>query len=317
MEITKNRIVSDLRKLGVREGDHVAIGVSFKSLGRVQKGPDGFIDALLQAVGPEGTLMVNTYTELFYLTEIQQGWADYVYDAGETKCNTGIISEKLRLRDDAIRSKHPITSNAAVGKHAHFLLDDHDETADSYLPYSKLAEINGKYLAIGIGDHLKGLRHYAQHQAGLLTIVPRKRAVQYRDRQGSISTFILKDRGGCITRLPELVKDLREKGIVKEGKIGKAQSIIVPVKESIERMSGLLKSDPTKNLCDKPLCLWCRELERRLNLYENIKNPKIFQRNKAVIHLFAIINQLRESDNRLTAKFRIILKKSKTLKNVL
>jgi aminoglycoside N3'-acetyltransferase len=312
MEITKKRIVSDLRKIGLHEGDHVAVGVSFKSLGRVQGGPDGFIDALLEAVGPEGTLMMNTYTEFFYLTEIRLGWTDYVYDAGETRCNTGIISEKMRLRDDAIRSRHPTMSNAAIGKHAHFLLDDHDETADSFSPYSKLAEVNGKYLAIGIGDHLKGARHHAQHQAGLLTIVPWKRAVQYRDRQGRINTFILTDRGGCTTRLPDLVKDLREKGIVMEGKIGMARSITVPVKESLERMYSLLKGDPTINLCDKPLCLWCREIERRLNLYGNIKNPKIFQRNKAVIHLFALINRLRELDNRLTARFKLILKKRKT-----
>lgn len=313
MEITKNSIVSDLRKIGLKKGDHVAVGVSFKSLGRVQGGPDGFIDALLEAVGPEGTLMVNTYTEFFYLTEIRLGWTDYIYDNKETKCNTGIVAEKLRLRDDAIRSRHPAMSNAAIGKHAHFFLDDHDETADSFLPYSKLVEVNGKYLAIGIGDNLKGFRHHAQQQAGLLSIVPWKRAVQYKDRQGRINTFILKDRGGCPRRLPDLVKDLREKGIAKEGMIGMANSIIVPAKESIERMSSLLKVDPTLNLCDKPLCLWCREIEKRLNLYQYIKNPKIFQSNKAAIHLFALINWARELDNRLISRCKMILKKKKVL----
>jgi len=311
MEISKKRIVSDLRKIGLHEGDHVAVSVSFKSLGRVQGGPEGFIDALLEAVGSDGTLMMNTYTNFFTLTEIRLGRTDYVYDAGETRCYTGIISEKLRLRDDTVRSRHPTMSNAAIGRHAHFLLDDHDETADSFLPYSKLAEVNGKYLAVGIGDNLKGFRHHAQQQAGLLTIVPWKRAVLHKDRQGRINTFILKDRGGCPTRLPDLVKDLKEKGIVREGKIGMAQSIIVPAKESIERMSSLLKADPTLNLCDKPLCLWCREIELRLNLYQYIKNPKIFQRYKAAIYLFALINRLRELDNRLISRFKMILKKRK------
>ena len=196
MDFSKNQIVSDLRKIGVRKGDHLALGVSFKSIGTIQGGPDGFIDALLEAVGSDGTLMVNTYTKNFYVTEIRLGWTDFVFDNKETKCNTGIVSEKLRLRNDAIRSRHPIRSNAAIGKNAQFLLNGHDENSSSYLPYSKLAKINGKYMAIGIGDHLKGLRHRAQYEAGLLTVVPWKRAVRCKDRKGNINTFTWKDRGG-------------------------------------------------------------------------------------------------------------------------
>ena len=313
MEITQQRIISDLRKMGIKKGDHVAIGVSYKSLGKVQGGPDGFIDALLEAIGPEGTIMVNTYTEKFYLTEIRLGWIDYIFDCDETTCNTGIISEKVRLRDDANRSLHPIRSNAAIGGKSYILLKEHDENASSYLPYSKLAEIGGKYIAIGIGGNLKGLRHRAQYDAGLLTAVPWKRAVKYKKRQGEINTFLWTDRGGCTTRLPDLVKDLKVKGLVVEGKIGMAQAIIVPVKESIDRMARLLRDDPTLNLCDRPFCLWCRELERILNLYGQIKKPKIFQRNRIIIYFIKLLNRLRELDNRFVAGFKLMLKKRKVI----
>ncbi len=168
-----------------------------KSIGTIQGGPDGFIDALLEAVGSDGTLMVNTYTKNFYVTEIRLGWTDFVFDNKETKCNTGIVFEKLRLRNDAIRSRRPVTrSNAAIGKNAQFLSIGHDESRGSVFPYSKLAKINGKYMAIGIEDRSKGLRHRAQYEAGLLTVVPWKRAVRCKDRKGNINTFTWKDRGG-------------------------------------------------------------------------------------------------------------------------
>lgn len=309
MEITRDQIVSDLRKIGVYPGDHIAVGASFKSLGPVQGGPDGFIDALLEAVGPEGTLMMNTYTRVFYLAEVEFGWTDVVYDADTTKCTTGILSEKLRLREGAVRSRHPIMSNAAIGKHAHFLLDHHDETAESYSPYAKLAEVNGKYLAIGIGDHLKGFRHCAQQKAGLLNIVPWKRAANYRGPHGELKAFVLSDRGGCTTRLPDLVEHLRQEGALAEGDIGQAKTIHVPMMDSLEIMRRRLSEEPASYLCERPTCYWCRELENKLNLYGKIKDPKFFQKHGMIIWLMARLNHLRESDTRLATKVKLVLKK--------
>jgi len=45
-------------------------------------------------------------------------------------------------------------------------------------------------------------------------------------------------------------------------------------------------------LCDNAFCLRCRELERRLNLYDSIENPRFFQKNlvcRTLINLRNII----------------------------
>jgi aminoglycoside N3'-acetyltransferase len=308
MDAIRKRIFEGLEKLGVSRGDHLAVGASFRSLGPVDGGPDVFIDALIDFVGDEGTVMMNTHTPIFYLAEVRAGITDSIFDAASTPCITGATAERFRQRASVLRSRHPAYSVAAGGRHAHLLTAEHDENAAAFLPYDRLAEIGGKYLAVGIGYRLAGFRHCAQQAAGLLDVVPWRRAVRYRDRAGRIQTFILRDRGGCTRRLPELVETLRSEGLVSEGRIGPALSILVPARESLARMSSVLKERPEANLCDRIGCYWCRELERRLRLCRKIENPKIFQKYGVLRSVIAMVNRVRELDNRAIAKAKILVR---------
>jgi hypothetical protein len=161
------------------------------------------------------------------------------------------------------------------------------------LPYSRLAEVNGKILCIGLGDNLVTIRHEAQYLAGLLGVVPTWRGVKFKDKDGKIKIFVCKELFGCVKKLPELVPHLRKKGIATDGKVGMANIIIAPAKESLKEMTEMLKNNPTLNLCDNIACLWCRELERRMSLFKEIKNPKYFQRSTIVIEIISIINWFR------------------------
>ena len=57
-EISKRQIIDDLKQLGVEEGDHLAVALSLRSIGHVVGGPKTFIEALLEVVGPNGTIMM-------------------------------------------------------------------------------------------------------------------------------------------------------------------------------------------------------------------------------------------------------------------
>jgi len=81
-------------------------------------------------------------------------------------------------------------------------------------------------------------------------------------------------------------------GIIKRGNIGLAHSLIAPADKILDTMTDMLKKDPTLNLCDDWRCHKCRELERRMNLYEKITNPKLFQRNSAIRAILSWINRL-------------------------
>ena len=207
IEVTKDQIINDLNRIGVEKGDHVAVTLSFKSIGYVTGGPEAFIDALLETVGSEGTIMMNTYTKSFGVAVIP---SDYVYDKATTVPYTGLVPRIIIKRKDVVRSRHPTCSVASIGKMANYLTECHDEKANPFLPYEKLAEIGGKYLAIGIGDRLVGLRHEAQRRAGLFA-VPLYAGVKFKSLDGKIKVFI-GISAPCTKKLPELVPRLEKMG---------------------------------------------------------------------------------------------------------
>jgi len=306
-ELGEEHLVNDLRAIGIRNGDHVAMGISFKAVGSVAGGAQTFVDALLHAVGPDGTVMVNTYTEHFGLSRVRTGRVDYVFDYRYTPCNTGLIPEIIRQHPNAVRSRHPVTSVAAIGQMAQYLTDGH-EAAPAYSPYLRLAEIDGKYLSVGIGKRLVGFRHEAQYQAGLLDVVPKKLGVNYRDDAGDINLFVNTEPPGCVTTLGLLVDHLDDARIVSKGRIGNAESRLIPANEALTLMTDLLKARPTLNLCNKVTCLWCRETERRMALYGDIENPRYFQKYRLVIALLALANWLRMGDNPILTQLRKAIK---------
>ena len=126
-EINKNSIIEDLLKLDVREGDHLGIGMSFKSMGYVEGGAESLLNALIEAVGCGGTIMMPSYTSFFPLSKIDSGKIDYIFDYRTTRGTTGFIPELLRKRKESLRSKHPTNSVTAIGQAAEYLTKEHDE----------------------------------------------------------------------------------------------------------------------------------------------------------------------------------------------
>ncbi|WP_455277740.1 AAC(3) family N-acetyltransferase [[Eubacterium] cellulosolvens] len=301
-KITQNDIVKDLRKIGVKKGDHLAVALSFKSIGHVIGGPKAFIKALLETVDSNGTIMMPTFTRTCY-----------IFDYKSTPAYTGLVPETFRKQKNSIRSRHPTNSVAAIGSLAEYLTIDHNEKSGAFSPYSKLAKVGGKVLCIGLGDNLIAIRHEAQNIAGLLKKVPIKIPIKYRNDNGEIKSSTRKDGGGCVKKLPELVPILREGGFVVDGKIGMADSILVPAKEALDNMADILRKKPYLNLCDNIFCYWCRELERRMNLYDQIDNPKLFQKSRSIINSIMVINWVRLKGARI---IRIVLRILYMIKNI-
>ena len=274
LEIGKEQIEVDLRKIGIAEGDHVAVALSFKSIGHVRGGPDAFINALLNVVGPKGTIMMNTHTRSFPISEIDP---NFTFDFRSTPPLTGLVPTTLMNRRDSIRSRHPICSIAAIGKLSEYLTKDHDEYSSPYRPFEKLALVGGKYLSIGIDGQLVVVRHESQRRAGLF-IVPMLRGVRYKTLKGDIRLFFWTSPP-CARNLSKLNPKLKAMGALRQGKIGMATAVVGSVSQLLDFMSSTLGKKPALNLCDDVFCVSCRELERRMILYETIENPKFFQRS--------------------------------------
>ncbi len=165
--VTLNDILSALKRLGIENGDTVLVHSSLKSFGRVEKGADDVIDALISAVGNEGTVVMPTLA--------MKNFND-AYDTWHiTKpSDTGLITEVFRQRSDAIRSDQATHSVAATGKNAEYLTKTHGQSGlrigiygnspfakDS--PWQKLYDMNAKVIMLGVTYEKLTFRHLCEY----------------------------------------------------------------------------------------------------------------------------------------------------------
>lgn len=139
-------IVSDLRKLGIAEGDTVLVHSSLSSLGPVPDKAETVIQALLKVLGPDGTL-------LFPALSYRDVTAEHpVFDVRNTPCCVGSLPEYFRTRPGTLRSVHPTHSMSGIGKHAAELFKDHQLDSTScgeHSPFRKLRELGTWVLFLG------------------------------------------------------------------------------------------------------------------------------------------------------------------------
>ena len=98
--LTRDAIAAALREVGVQSGDVLFVHSSLSSMGYVEGGSDAAVDALLDALGPEGTFVVPTFTFS------RRGGGRRVFDPANDPSEMGRISETARTRAGARRSRH-------------------------------------------------------------------------------------------------------------------------------------------------------------------------------------------------------------------
>lgn len=252
MALTRDELRCGFRGLGLESGSTVVVHSSLSSLGRVTGGAETVVDALLDAVGPDGTVGVPTFTRY-----------DEPYDPDASPSTTGAITEALRRRDDAVRSPHPTKSVAAIGPKAQSLLVDHDP-ANSLGPNSplhRLLDPDGRILLLGV-DHTT---NSAIHVAERLTGAP------YRDQVAKTETLIGGERREVAvnkvhcSRGFEVVRPLAERaGIVSRGRIGDANARLLDGEALLSLVVELLEAEPGALLCSVPTCDRCRYARERI-----------------------------------------------------
>ena len=160
--ITASEIANDLQRLGVAEGATLMVHASLTAIGRVAGGPQTVIRALLDAIGPEGTLVLPAFRDSVILEGLQteapepvlaEARAIPLYDAATTPTTMGAIPEAFRHWPGVVRSAHPFSSVCALGPAAAHIVKPHPLPWSSgpESPLARLVEMDAQVLLLGVG----------------------------------------------------------------------------------------------------------------------------------------------------------------------
>lgn len=145
IDTLRDRMARDLLALGVRPGGELLMHASLSSLGYVPGGAETVIQALLQALGSEGTLL---------LPGLSYEIVEPLFDVRHTPVCVGAIPEHFRTREGTIRSLHPTHSVCAAGPRADELTRDHWQDASpvgAHSPFRRMRDVGGQLLFLGCG----------------------------------------------------------------------------------------------------------------------------------------------------------------------
>jgi aminoglycoside 3-N-acetyltransferase len=157
----------------------VLVHSSLRSLGWVCGGAVAVVQALIDVVGPEGTIVVPTHTgensepSSWNSPPVPESWWPVIrehtpgFDPRVTTTRMmGIIPETLRTWPGALRSSHPAVSFAALGPRAEAIVGSHpiDFGMGDESPLGQLYRLGGFVLLLGVGFDRCTSFHLAEYQ---------------------------------------------------------------------------------------------------------------------------------------------------------
>lgn len=152
---------------------------SLKALGWVCGGPVAVVQALRDALGPDGTLVVPTHTPDntdpagWRHPPVPESWWPTIrahtpaFDPAVTPSRwMGVVAETLRTWPGARRSDHPQVSFAAVGPSAEAVVAGHqlDDMLGEHSPLGVVYRLDGDVLLLGVAHSSNTSLHLAEYR---------------------------------------------------------------------------------------------------------------------------------------------------------
>ncbi|MEV7968247.1 AAC(3) family N-acetyltransferase [Sphaerisporangium sp. NPDC088356] len=251
---TRQGLAEDLSALGLERGDVVIVHASLRAIGWVAGGGVALQQALRDAVGEEGTLVVPSFTT--YLSDpgswvnrpVPPQWWETVratlppFDPHLHAAQPGLgrFPEIVRSAGSARRSAHPLYSFVADGPHAGRILAAHPLSyglgGDG--PLGRLHDLGAKALLLGVGwdkctmlhlsEHLTPFRGRRTHRVAVPTGRAGEATVWRETRQ-----LVMYE--GDFGRAGEYIGS---RGAGRTGTVGNARSVLCPVRPLVDWASA-------------------------------------------------------------------------------
>jgi aminoglycoside 3-N-acetyltransferase len=233
-ELTRGEVAAQLAALGVEKRAVLLVHTSFRALRPVEGGPAGLIDALREAIGPEGTLVMPAW----------MGDDEVPFNPLATAAapDLGVVAETFWRRRGVTRSDHPFAF-AAEGPAAATITSDplplppHIQAS----PIGRVHQLDGQVLLLGVGHDANTTLHLAEVIAGVPYGIPKHCTaieagqpvpVEYRENDHCCARFALADDW------------LRARGLQAEGAVGYAHARLARSRDIVAVAVEQLRHEP-------------------------------------------------------------------------
>lgn len=236
VEWSRSQIVEQLRDLGLGPGGALLVHTSYRAVRPVEGGPAGLIAALLEAVGPDGTLvMPSTAAD-----------DDAPFDARTDPADPtlGVVADTFWRLDGVLRADHPFAFAARGPLAGRIIADPLPMPLPPNVPASpvgRVHEADGQVLLLGVGHDANTTLHLAELLAGVpyrrpkhCTIIEdgRPKRIGYGENDHCCQLFALADDW------------LRGRGQQEEGPVGNATARLFRSRDVVTAAVERLGAEP-------------------------------------------------------------------------
>lgn len=255
---THASLTDDLTALGVSPGSSVLVHSSLSSLGWVCGGIPALVQALTDALGPSGTVVVPTQSgecsdpAEWQSPPVPEAWWETIraqmpaYDPAVTPtAGVGRLPELLRTWPGAVRSAHPQTSFAALGPRARELMEPHplQDSLGPGSPLGRMARSGTQVLFLGTGYATCTAFHLAEYR---LPFIPRKNyGAPIRDSSGERVWAEFTDVALDEEDFPRIGAAFEAQGPVTMGAVGAAAARLFPMHEAVDFATAWMRRHRT------------------------------------------------------------------------
>jgi aminoglycoside 3-N-acetyltransferase len=224
---TRDDLLRAIEDVGIRAGDTVSLQVSLGRLGL----PFGIdldyatlsnftIDAFLEVLGSKGTLVVPTYTYSIGRGEI--------YEVEATPSSVGEFPEVFRNRKNAVRSRDPMMSSAAIGPHSQAVLRSiSNQCYGAGSVFDNLVKENAVICTLGLGMWWATFCHYIEKMADVPFRFDKRFSGIIREdgqeRQEEWIYFAAPRVSNCASNSIALEKKAAERNLIQVAPIGRGE----------------------------------------------------------------------------------------------
>jgi aminoglycoside 3-N-acetyltransferase len=243
---TLTSLLADLTRVGLAPSTTVMVHSALGKIGYTVGGPVTVIRALLDLLGPDGTLVMPAESpqladpSTWGDGRVDPAWHDVirahlpVFDPRTTPTAMGAIPEAFRTYPGTRRSSHPLVSVCANGRHADAITAEHarEFCEGRGTPFEKLYELDAVTLLIGVGFDRCTSLHFAE------SLVPTRRTTisRYLDVEDGRRIWVERrdmavDNG---VHFPVVGARFLERGAVRTGTIGNAASMLFSTRALVD-----------------------------------------------------------------------------------